>query len=1509
MDYGYIIKLSSKKIYREIQLPIDCEMTRIGMDISCDVRLYKEDFFESFQLDFSKKNNVWQIVCSENIFVDAGDVRKLVSKSLKHGDTFVIKYQNSEQEVCKIEFLYDFDNEKKNYDRIIDISNSRVVTIGSVSNSNIVLNSQYVQNDSIALQTKGKDLVLLINQTNCGVYHNGKKAKNKEIIKNGDFISIADFSFYYKNGKLMTEASDRLTANITFFDEKSKGQYPKFNRNTRIKTELNTDKIEVLDPPSKPQKPSGNIILQLLPALAMIALTIVVRGFMGNSSNSSFIIFSVCSMGLGIVTSVITMITDRKKYKTETAERIKKYNEYIDTKRNAILNIRNEELSKLNEMFISPDVEVSNVEKFSGDLFDKTNTDKDFLRLRVGWGSVEAKRVVTYKKQERFETDDVLVNLPENLYNETKFIENAPVTLDLKNNNVVGVVGNNQANYSFAKNLVLDICSRHYHSDVAVYFLISEENVSLYSEWLRWLPHIYDKNTQVRRIVYNDNSKNLIFENLYVELNKRNQEKKVNAIYNVVFVLDDWGIKTHPVSQFIEKANMLKTSFIFFENEKSDLPLNCGTIINLNNGKGTIIDTETNNNSISFQYSEIDDSVLKNVSLLLSPVFCEEISLENALTKNITLYELLNILSAEDIDLKQRWEKSEIYKTMSAPIGVKTKDEIVYLDLHEKAHGPHGLVAGTTGSGKSEILQTYILSMATLFHPYEVGFVIIDFKGGGMVNQFKDLPHLIGSITNIDGREIDRSLSSIKAELNKRQRLFAEYDVNNINNYIKLYKSGKTNIPIPHLILIVDEFAELKAEQPEFMKELISAARIGRSLGVHLILATQKPAGQVNEQIWSNSKFKLCLKVQTKEDSNEVIKSPLASEIKEPGRAYLQVGNNEIFELFQSAYSGAPASNDEAANMKKFSVCDVDLCGRRKLIYQQKPAKSSDAATTQLSAIVSYIHNYCKKNNIDKLSNICLPPLPDVIHYESKSDISKNDIILPIGVYDDPDNQAQELTYLNISSGNVAIIGSSQYGKTNLIQLIIRNLADNYSADEVNIYILDFGSMALKVFDNLNHIGGVVTAGEDEKIKNFFRLIMKEIKLRKEKFSKLGITSFHSYKEAGYTDIPQIVVFADNFIALKELYSDYEDELLTLCREGISLGICVIFTSIQTNGISYKYMSNFSNKIALYCNSSDEYGSLFDRCRMQPKSIPGRGIIQIDKTVYEFQSYLSFEGEREIDRVKDIKNFINSINKVNAGKFAKKIPEIPQKLNCDYVRANYQSSSYSMIPVGIDYESVDFVEFDLNKIAALAIAGKEKSGKTNFVKGIINHLQNNIFDFPSKVYLVDSYDRQLEEFSDLGCVEQYTIDANEIDIIFSSFEEELKERKELIQEEGPAVLDTMPLLVCVIENQSIFESNLLPKQAIDCYKRIISSYKQLKVLIVFSNVPNVNVAYGAPEMLKQIKDINVAVAFEDISNIKLFDFTAAVARQFKKPIEIGDGYKITSDGSISKIRTINYNEE
>lgn len=881
----YKITLSSNTVYKEIELAPDAQQVKVGTGVDCDIRLRKEFFFGQIELLFVKNGNEWSVHCSDNLYLTVGDIRKLMTKNLVHGDALEIRYQESDNLVFTMDFLIDFDDGKKKYERIIDISGTTSLTIGASVNCNIAIGGEYVKDDALVLNKKSEGFVVDIQKTTYGVYINGKKAKNKNIIKDGDFLSISDYFFYFKDNKIWTQIRPEMKIDsLSFLDMPSKGEYPKFNRNTRIKTVVCKDDIEILDPPAAPQKPKNNLLTRLLPSMGMLVAAGVMAFFGG-----AMIIMSVISAGMAIFTSVLTLKQGNKEYKQSSEERIQKYNAYISNKRKDIENCRADEKAVLDSLYISQDEETRRFEAFSPSLFDRTPEDKDFLSVKLGDGAVEAQRHIKYKKQEKLEIDDELQVLPGQLCDEYRYINSAPVVCNFKDINAVGIVGALEYRYSIFKNTIIDIAARQYFKDVKMVFVAQESNADkIY--WLRMLPQVYVDEQKIKTVVTDDESKNIVFEYLYKELTLRQQTKKHDN-HIVIFLFDEYGFKSHPISKFVEKAKDLGVTFVFFGATTADIPLGCERLISLTGANsGCLMLTEDNSKATEFTYTPLSTEDAKKIVDLMAPVYSEEISLEGTLTKSISMFEMLNILAVDDINLEERWKTSEVYKSMAAPLGV-SKSGMVYLDLHDKAHGPHGLVAGTTGSGKSEILQTYILSMATLFHPYEVGFVIIDFKGGGMVNQFKNLPHLMGAITNIDGKEIDRSLKSIKAELQKRQRLFAEAEVNHIDQYIRKFKGGEVEIPLPHLIVMVDEFAELKAEQPEFMKELISAARIGRSLGVHLILATQKPSGQVNEQIWSNSKFKLCLKVQSQEDSNEVIKSPLASEIKEPGRAYLQVGS------------------------------------------------------------------------------------------------------------------------------------------------------------------------------------------------------------------------------------------------------------------------------------------------------------------------------------------------------------------------------------------------------------------------------------------------------------------------------------------------------------------------------------------------------------------------------------------------------------------------------------------
>lgn len=1500
MDNRYKVIISNKNLYKEADLAADAEEVKVGTGIDCAVRLYRELFFGKIELSFIKTNGRWSVLCSDELYLSFGgnDVRKLMTAGLEHGDLLEVRYQESDNLVFTLEFLIDFDSGNRKYERIIDLGAMPSIRIGAGNACNISLHSQYAAGESLLLYRRDDSLVLNTERTVYGVYHNGKKADTGEEIKSGDFFSVSDYSFYYKNGKIWTEIrGDMGITGLSFSDAPGHGDYPKFSRNTRLKTVVCDDEIEVLDPPEKPQKPKNNLFLRIFPSLGIL-IAAGAMAFMGGT----MIIFSLISGVIAIITAIMGVREGKKDFKEKSQERIVKYNAYIEKKTAQIEQCRAEERKSLEEVYVSQDIEKQRLANFSPDLFDRVPEDDDFLCVRLGSGAVESRRPVRYRRQERLEIEDELQIMPEKLCEAYRYIQNVPVVCDLKTMNALGITGQEKYRFEMFKNIIIDLVTRQYFSDVRLFFVVEEKHKDRV-RWLRFLPGAYCEHTDTRAIVNDDESKNLIFEYLYKELTIREQTKSYDS-HIIVFFYDDHGFKSHPVSRFVENAKELGATFIFFGNGRSEIPVGCSAMVNIIDGRQAVLVSAADRSRMNiFLYPHISDRQARRAVDILAPVYTEEISLESSLTRSISMFELMGILTTDDIDLGARWKSSHVSRSMAAPIGV-SKTGVISLDLHDKAHGPHGLVAGTTGSGKSEILQTYILSMATLFHPYEVGFMIIDFKGGGTTQQLEKLPHLLGTITNIDGRAIGRSLKSIRAELKKRQRLFADAEVNHIDKYIKKYQTGEVKEPLPHLIIIVDEFAELKAEQPEFMKELISAARIGRSLGVHLILATQKPAGQVNEQIWSNSRFKLCLKVQSREDSNEVIKSPLAAEIKEPGRAYLQVGNNEIFELFQSAYSGAPAASDDS-NVREFTIWQVPDAGRKAPVYVQKKDKSGRGGGTQLDAIVRYVQEYCRKIHLEKLPDICLPALGEHIDFALEERTGKRDggFYADLGVYDDPDEQYQGVYSVDVGSQNMMIIGSAQTGKTNILQNIIRSLSARYTPEEVSVYILDFASMVLKNFDSLNHVGGVVCASEDEKLKNLFKLLRSEMEKRKERLISVGVSSFAAYREAGRTDLPQIVLIIDNLTALKELYFQDDDELLNLCREGLAVGISIIIANAQTAGIGYKYLSNFAVRIATFCNDPGEYTALFEHCGQRLDNIPGRCFVEIEKRHLECQCYLAFPGEKEFERAQKIREYIAQTNAVCGDMAASRIPLIPAVLNEKYMMEAFHSMMRQRFAVaaGLDYDTVMPHLLDFSSLGVLALSGRDGAGKHNWLRYAVDMLET-AHPGQLSLYVADSIGKRLASLKDRESTRGYSILADEAVRFVKEIEGQLKERYDALAAGEESVLTHAPLLLLVIDSYDAATAVCNDREAMEAYKNITGRYKNMNVCVIISAVENAPIPYSAPEIFKNIRDQRHMMYFDDIANMKIYDMPLAVARKFRKPIEAGDGYYIR-DNECIKLKT------
>ncbi len=1506
---NYQLTLYGNKIYKEIKVKENFEAVSIGTYKESQISLKRDNFLTDFQIEIKRQGDKFIALCDDGICFKNGTTVSIgqVVCELTTKDVVTVCYSASDVAFLYLDFSMDFGALQDNYDMSVTIPAGKKTVIGGVSGADIYVAEKMAGGDYLALTYDGKDSYQVsLEKIGEGIAVNGVPVRKKQItVKSKKFLSFYNIIFFLDGPVIRTTTSAGIQTNLPVSRRDEQFQaaaYPKFIRSARQQYKIPDEKIEVLPPKQAPEKKDKNLLMSMFPMLMTMGIMIVVRSMM--SSNKMYVFYFGAMMFASVIVSIVNYIMGKKEYKKAVANRITRYNDYIGLKQEEIEKAREEEKLVAQKMGTSPEETLKNIENFDSHLFEKEKQHRDYLHISIGHGTLESNNQIDFKKQEYVETDDDLMNYPELMHDKYRFIEDMPIDISLADMNAVGFVGNRSKLYQMLKNMIISLSGQHFYKDVKLILIMNEEDVPLFS-WVRWLKNSMDDEMNRRFLMYDEDSTKRGLEFIYSTLSSREGSKQDFQTKNagfandfVVFVYRSERISGHPVNEFVARARNLGFSFVFFEEREELLHRACQQRIFLSAAdySGYIQETEDGTKVQGFEFSHISKDAVEKAAVRLAGVYVDDVSLESTLTKNITLYELMGIMNAYDIDLKSRWATSKIYETMAAPLGVKSDGSVISLDLHERGHGPHGLVAGTTGSGKSEIVQSYILSMATLFHPYEVGFIIIDFKGGGMANQFRDLPHLNGAITNIDGKEIDRSLKSIKAELLKRQELFAKYNTNRIDDYIKLFKEGVTPTPLPHLILIVDEFAELKSEQPEFMKELISAARIGRSLGVHLILATQKPAGVVNDQIWSNSRFKLCLKVQDKNDSNEVIKSPLAAEIKEPGRAYLQVGNNEIFELFQSAYSGAPAQVGSIDDARAFKICGVELDGRRSIIYEQKKSKA-EGNITQLDALVNRIHEYCEENHIAKLPDICLPSLKNVLPYTMEGYTPKSaDICIPMGIYDDPSHQYQGVYEFNFTQDNYLVVGASQYGKTNLLQSIIRGVAEKYTPDEVTIYIMDFASMILNSFKELKHVGGVVVSTDEERINNLFRMLNKEILKRREILSGMGLSSFSAYLDAGKKELPQIIVLLDNFHAFKEMYAGLEGEFQNLCREGLSMGITVIATSMQAGGIGLRLMAAFSKKIPFNCNDESDYALLLGRCRLKPNDTPGRCIVEIDRELFECQTYLSFDAEKEIDRIGQIKEFIKAKNEQHKSFRGSFIPEVPKEYTDDYIGQTYPDfklDPYEVL-IGISYTNTMPAKLNLLTQNMVTVSGGRHKGKKNYVSYLMNYLNANRETAPVEMYVIDSFEHMLEAQKDLEAVKLYTLLPDEMNSAVTEIAATIENRYQRMMAGDQEFIKTEPLIVLIINSNDYCGTMPIGNPMLNTYKQLISRAASLKVAILLTDVPTTAQGFSSPEIVKAVFGYKNILLFEDLKVQKLVDAPIQVLRANSKEIKAGDMFYVNA---------------
>ncbi|MDE7261691.1 MAG: cell division protein FtsK, partial [Oscillospiraceae bacterium] len=589
---------------------------------------------------------------------------------------------------------------------------------------------------------------------------------------------------------------------------------------------------------------------------------------------------------------------------------------------------------------------------------------QDLLYHRLGIGSLPFQVPIVVPKRRFTMIEDDLADRPQKIHDDFQTLYQVPVGVDLMERRLWGILGNWKSRCAVARLLITQIAANNCYTDVKLAFLLDGRNRRNQEMWgfVRWLPHVWSEDGNIRYFAMNRSERGEVAYALNNVLRLRSEQKdnfqkQVYRPQYIVFVEREDLLEGESIAKYLLNSDTdLGVTTILLAEHPEDLPNSCVNLIQ-NDGQFQgfyyVEEGEESRRPLTFDHISLEDA--EALSRRLASVKVSELERGGEIPDQLTFFEMMKCQSLEEMRVLDRWRKNRTYESMRALIGQKAGGLDCYLDIHEKYHGPHGLLAGTTGSGKSETLQTYILSLAVNFSPNDICFFIIDYKGGGMGNLFSGLPHVAGQISNLSGNQVYRAMVSIKSENRRRQRIFSEHGVNHIDQYTQLIKQNEATQPIPHLFIIIDEFAELKKEESDFMRELISVAQVGRSLGVHLILATQKPNGTVDENISSNAKFRLCLRVQNRQDSNEMLHKPDAAYITQAGRGYLQVGSDEIYEQFQSGWSGADYDEDATRNSGDLASMRTNT-GRSAIVgnYAKKQQKEAQRRAW-ISALVRMV--------------------------------------------------------------------------------------------------------------------------------------------------------------------------------------------------------------------------------------------------------------------------------------------------------------------------------------------------------------------------------------------------------------------------------------------------------------------------------------------------------------------------------------------------------------------------
>lgn len=1243
-------------------------------------------------INISSSNGDWILNSNDDITI-IDDNKEKRNSTLRCYNFYLLKNKHNSEYIllycCPI-----CDNTYTKY----SLSNTIELIIGKSQKNHIYYNTSGIDEVHATIINKDNKLVIIDNDSRLGVYVNDKRISKKKILQNGDIIFIVGLKIIVcieNNEKYLLvnnpdnlvkcrlkEVSIEKTSNKSKYidivsepDEVIGGNLYKKNDYffNRYRTKNNNDTISI-NIKDKKEVSKISMINYYVPIFIGIMLSI------------SLIILSVLNkIKGGIVISILLLITmlicpfiikrHNKKVDYNNDSEYEKYindqNEIIEQnkiKQRNILIENNKDIIKCEKIILSD----------RANLWERKLGDEDFLNINLGIADLPINIDITSN------TD----------YNTNNILKDVPFNISLMTNKILGIVGITKLSKQYIRQIILQLSTLHRYDELKIVVLAKGINKDKW-DYIRILPHLWSNDKKIRMLATNDEEVSIVCNYLYSNRNSKEY---------YVLITDD--------IHYLYKNKLLnemsdKFSVVIINENLNNISSLCSHIILLNETESTYYENKLNGVKQQFKATFKNDIDMYNCSKILANIPID--TFKNELPSKYTFMQMYEVGNIQQLNIYNRWHNNNSELSLKAKVGIDIYGEKIDINLHKNYDGTHLLIEGIPGSGKTEFLTTYILSMAINYDPKDVQFIIMSSNNtfnNIFYNENIRLPHLVG-VVDYDSYTLKRFMTTLKSELIKRRTLFNKVSQNlNLDNmdiytYQQLYHNKLALEPISHIFIIIDEYEELEKNHPKFINNLLKISHIGPILGVHYVFTTD-----TKDSINDIDIFTTKVLMHNLNDNDEIVNYP--------GRFYLKNKNNDII-LGQSASSDYVynESNEYIPSLDT-SLEFIDNVGR--VIKRENKININDKINinnTELNNILMYISNLSNNEN-NNINQLFMNKLSD---YKTVATLMKNYnldnkkyVVKPIvGEYENLYIHRHNILQINLTNKNSLIYSIDQYEYETFISTMLFSSMYLYTPEEVNYYLVDFNSGMLSSYKQSPLVGDIVNNNEIVKIENLFKLIDLKIEERSELFKEYG--NYDTYIRKTNNMIPLLVIIINNYSLFSSKCSKYIynlNKLLDYKDYGIS--VLISNDKLINNDISSKMDQVFALKL----NSNKLYKEIFEEdISNYPEPYIGRGLTKIDGNICEFQvGYAN-------PKCKLFENFVEK-QCIECSKEYKKgatdIPVLPDRLTLKHVKHEI-GKTREMI---IGYNSnLKLIKYDFDDKNTTIICGKDYNTINKFTKPLI----------------------------------------------------------------------------------------------------------------------------------------------------------------------------------------------